>query len=188
MIGDGLGQHGSLLESRYAFETDQRLRKQYEDKQERSDALKQLQAVTKISEQEVLNELVDCGLRAESLHVLTLFPMVHVAWANGYVERGERLEILKTAEADGMNPESCSYEMLQAWLTEPPEASLLKTWRDYIHAVRRVVSRESFNALRDASMSQASAVAESAGGCFGFGATSRNEQAAIDELRAAFIA
>lgn len=186
MLGDGLNRYGSVLEQSYAFESDQRLREELKEKWDREAAIEELQSTTQITEQDVLNELVDCGLRADSLHVLTLVPMISVAWANGYVERSERLAILGAAEADGLNPDSKSFEHLTNWLTNRPDPSLLKTWKDYVAAVRRLVSDESYAALKDSTLQQATMVAEAAGGCLGLGAISRAEQAAIDDLKAAF--
>ncbi len=186
MLGDGLNRYGSVLEMSYAYESDQRLREELEHEWDREAAIEDLKSTTQITEQDVLIELVDCGLRSESLHVLTLVPMVAVAWANGYVERGERLAILKAAEEQGLNSESTAFELLNTWLQERPDPSLLKTWQDYVAAVRRVVSDESFSTLRDSSIAQAIAVGEAAGGCLGFGAISRAEQTMIDQLKAAF--
>lgn len=186
MYGDGLGKLGSILEMSHAYETDLRLREQLEEKWDREAAIEQLQISTQLTEQDVLNELVDCGLRAESLHVLTLVPMVSVAWANGFVERGERQAILEAAQENGMKPTSKAFELLTGWLKERPNPTLLKTWKDYVAAIRRIVSRESYAALRAATVFQAITVAEASGGCLGYGAVSKAEQAVIDDLRSAF--
>ena len=187
MLGDGLTRFGSVMEMSYAHEVDRQLKKELQQQYDREAAIEELQQVTRITELAVLNELVDCGLRADSMHVLTLFPMVHVSWANGYVERSEREEILKAAETEGLKPETEGFILLTEWLSTRPDAALLKTWKDYVSALRLVLGTASFNALRDSTISRAVRVAESAGGCLGLGAVSRREQTAIDELKASFL-
>lgn len=186
MLGDGLRRHSSVLEMGYAYESDRQLREQLQARWDREAAVEELQQATQITEVEVLNELIDCGVRAESLHVLTLVPLVHVAWANGYLERGERETILQTAQEYGLNPEAYGFKILTGWLKTRPDASLVKTWKDYIAAIRMVVSGDAFEALKDSTIVRAMAVADSAGGYFGIGAVSKAEQSAIDELKAAF--
>jgi len=147
-----------------------------------------LQVATQITEQDVLIELIDCGLRAESLHVLTLVPMVSVAWANSFVERGERQGHFKNGSGKRYEARVNAFELLTGWLKERPNPSLLKTWKDYVGVLRRIVIRESYTTLRDATISQAITVAEASGGCLGFEAVSRAEQAVINNLTSAFDA
>ena len=186
MLGDGLCSFGSVLEGSYALETDMRLRAELDAEYQREQIIEELQTATQISEKYVLTELVDCGLRADSLHVLTLAPMVHVAWANGYVERGERQEILAAAEEEGIQSDSEAYVLLSEWLSTRPSESLIETWKDYVAAVRLVLSPKSYAALHETTVRRATAVGNAAGGFFGFGAIRPAEQAAIDELESAF--
>jgi hypothetical protein len=116
-----------------------------------------------------------------------LVPLVHVAWSNGHIERAERLAILEAASQDGIRVDSPGYEVLKGWLTRRPDTHLIKTWKDYVAAVRLFVSPEMFNSLQVITVVRAWKVAESAGGLLGFLKVSRAEQAAIKELNAAFI-
>lgn len=92
------------------------------------------------------------------------------------------------AQENAMKPESNAFELLTGWLKERPNPSLLKTWKDYVGVLRRIVIRESYTTLRDATISQAITVAEASGGCLGFEAVSRAEQAVINNLTSAFDA
>ena len=186
MLGDGISSFGSVLEGSYALETDIRLRAALSVEVERVKILEELQAATQITENHVLNELVDCGLRADSLHVLTLVPMVHVAWANGFVERGERQEILNAARGEGIKADTEAYTILSEWLGKRPEPSLVETWKDYVGAVRLILAPKSYAALQESTIRRATAVGNAAGGFFGTGAIRPAEQAVIDELKAAF--
>jgi len=186
MFGDGLSKRGALLEQSYAYETDRRLIESAREENAKRAELEAIQEATHISDQQLLTELINCGVRADSLHVLMLFPLVHVAWSNGHVERAERLAILEAAAQDGIRADSPGYEVLKGWLTRRPDPHLFKTWKDYVAAIRMFVSPEMFNSLQVVTVVRAWRVAESAGGLMGFQKVSKAERAAIKELNIAF--
>lgn len=187
MLSDGLSKRAAVLEMSFVLEKERELREKLHQKWQRDEDLQRLETATQITDQAVLNELIDCGVRADSLHVLMLVPLVHVAWANGFVERSERLAILQAAAQEGVKPEANGYELLSEWLKNRPSPTLLKTWKDYIAAIRRFVGAETFNTLQKSTISRARNVAEAAGGILGLSSVSRAEEAAIQELNAAFV-
>ena len=176
----------SIMEAQYVFYDEQRLKQENQIQCEREHAIDELRQTTDITELSVLTELVDCGIRAGSLNVITLVPLVTVAWANGFIERKERLAVLDAAASLGTNPESPAFELLGEWLKNRPAESLLTTWKDYIGAIRLILSEDAFLCLRDNTIAKATLVAESAGGFFGTGAISKAEGAAIEDLAMAF--
>lgn len=176
----------NIMEAQYVFHNEQRLKQEIQIQCDREHAVEELRQVTEVTELTVLNELVDCGIRACSLNVITLVPLVTVAWANGFIERKERLAVLDAAASMGTNPESPAFELLGEWLTKRPAESLLVTWKDYIGALRLILSEEAFQCLRDTTIAKATVVAESAGGFFGTGAISKAERAAIQDLAESF--
>lgn len=186
MFGDGLTKRGALLEQSYAYETDRRLMEAARAEHAKKAELDAIAEVTHISDHQLLTELINCGVRAESLHVLMLLPLVHVAWSNGHIERAERLAILAAAEQDGIRSDAPGYEVLNGWLARRPDPHLIKTWKDYVAAVRRFVSPEMFNSLQVVTVVRAWRVAEAAGGLLGFQKVSPAERAAIKELNQAF--
>jgi hypothetical protein len=170
----------------YAYETDRRLIETARAENSRQTEVEAIREATHISDQQLLTELINCGVRADSLHVLMLVPLVHVAWSNGQIERAERLAILEAAEQDGVRADSPGYEVLRGWLTRRPDPQLFKTWKDYVAAVRLFVSPQMFNSLQTLTVVRAWRVAESAGGLLGFQKVSPAERAAIRELNIAF--
>lgn len=186
MFGDGLSKRGALLEQSYAYETDRRLIEAARAKSIKEAEVEAIREATHITDQQLLTELINCGVRADSLHVLMLLPLVHVAWSNGHIERAVRLAILEAAEQDGIRADSPGYEVLKGWLTHRPDSHLFKTWKDYVAAVRLFVSPEMFSSLQTVTVMRAWRVAESAGGLLGFQKVSQAERAAIKELNLAF--
>ncbi len=187
MFGDGLSRRGAILEQSYAHQTDQRLIEEARVRNQRQSEFDEIRTATRITDVQVLTELIDCGVRANSLHILTLVPLVHVAWSNGHIERAERLAILNAAEQEGIRSDSPGYLVLDGWLRCRPPATLLKTWMDYVGAIRMFVTRESYRTLHQTTVTRARQVAEAAGGILGFNKVSRAEEAAIQQLNQAFI-
>ena len=154
--------------------------------QHRRTELEDIREASHITDPKVLKELIDCGVRADSLNVLTLVPLVHVAWSNGRIEVEERRAILDAASEQGVRPDSPGFALLNGWLCCRPDRSLLRTWKDYVSALRRFLSSESYDLLHHQTVDHARAVAEAAGGMLGFLKVSRAEEAAIQELNRAF--
>ncbi len=164
MFGDGLSRRAAVLEQSFAYETDLRLADQARRDFERQRDIDAISEATQITDQTILVELINCGVRADSLHVLTLVPLVHVAWAGGHIERGERLAILAAAEQEGVRSDSPGYKVLDGWLRSRPDATLIKTWKDYVAAIRLFVAANTYEALRQNTLTRARQVAEAAGG------------------------
>lgn len=148
--------------------------------------LDEIRQVTQITDKRVLTELMDCGVRAESLNLLTLVPLVHVAWSNGRIEDEERVAILAVAAQAGVQPDSPGYALLNGWLCCRPDRTLIRTWKDYVAAIQKFLSPEAFTVLHLSTLNRAWIVAEAAGGLLGFLKVSRAEEAAIQELNLAF--
>ena len=151
----------------------------------RSD-LDDIRQATQITNRRVLMELIDCGIRVESLNILTLVPLVHVAWSNGRIEDKERLAILKAAAQVGILADSPGFVLLNGWLCCRPHRTLIRTWKDYIAAIRKLLSPEAYKALRLSTVNRARTIAEASGGVLGFLKVSLAEEDAIQELNLAF--
>lgn len=151
----------------------------------RSD-LDDIRQATQITSNRVLMELIDCGVRAESLNILTLVPLVHVAWSNGRIEHEERLAILEAAAQVGVRADSPGFVLLNGWLCCRPHRTLIRTWKDYVGAIQKLLSPDAYKALHLSTVNRARTVAEASGGILGFLRVSRAEEDAIQELSLAF--
>ena len=151
----------------------------------RSD-LDDIRQATQIANNRVLMELIDCGVRAESLNILTLVPLVHVAWSNGRIEDEERLAILEAAAQVGVQADSPGFVLLNGWLCCRPHRTLIRTWKDYVAAIKKLLSPEAYKELRLSTVNRARTIAEASGGVLGFLKVSRAEEDAIQELNLAF--
>lgn len=134
----------------------------------------------------VWDELQRMEITPKTLMAFSLFPAIHVAWANGRVEAAEKDALLQAAETLGISAGSPAFVLLESWLSGEPDEKLFDAWKQFMDAVRPAVSAEAFQQLRDAAIHRARTIAESAGGFLGLHKVSRAESAAIAELESAF--
>jgi len=196
MSQDMLAEKGRFLEEQFFRERDlellEYLRSQAVEKEQRtkSDEIQlrnQLAEIAPIHEIEVLDELIRAGITAESFVALTLLPLVRVAWADGSIQDRERVAILKAAAAEGIAVDSANYRLLEGWLDERPEPTLLEAWRDYTVALTRELDAASLAAIRRITMDRARRIADSSGGILGLvSRISKGEELALIDLARAF--
>ncbi|APZ94943.1 hypothetical protein [Fuerstiella marisgermanici] len=187
MSHDSFRKRASTLEDEFFYRVDLELIEKLKDQQRVEAEEEALTAATGITDRGVLEELVEAQITSQSLLALTLFPAVHVAWANGFVETTERAAVLKAADQEGIAEETPSYELLRVWLKTPPSATLFKAWSDFIHAVQPTLSVSAFRKLHDAAMIRSRKVAEAAGGILGIGKVSKAEETRLKELDQVFL-
>jgi hypothetical protein len=172
--------------SRLNAERIEKLRQAREQEQAKAELVR----ATGISDEGILDEVLEVGVDAETLKALTLVPLVCVAWADGELDDKEREAALSAAEAEGVSRESGSYELFESWLSKPPGAGggeLLEAWKNYTTALLGFVGDEAREALRRDILGRAREVARAAGGLLGIGKRiSAEEQAMLDELEAVF--
>jgi hypothetical protein len=129
----------------------------------------------------VLRQLADLGMDDLSYRALPLLPLVEVAWADGEIQEPEKKLVLGLVDRFEAGEEG--KRLLDNWCTFAPTADYFRRGRE---ALAALLSKEPEHGLGDHVGAQvvdlAKQVAKSAGGVFGIGATSRSEQAVIDEL------
>lgn len=146
----------------------------------------ELRKASGMTDEAVLDKLLDLGIGAETVLALSLVPLIHVAWADGKIQDEEREAILQGAQKKGIARESAAFGLLQAWLSQQPRPSLFDTWESYIKALRGRLS-EAETAQLEAQVTRfARHVAEAAGGFLGIGKISGAEEAALARIEAAF--
>lgn len=140
-----------------------------------------------ITNDAILEKLLELGIQAETVAALALVPLVEVVWADGHLDEKERQAILAAADAGGLAREDLDYELLQSWLIRRPEPRLREAWRQYIEGLCEQLSEEERNALKADLLDRARAVAEASGGFLGLGSkVSQAEAGMLEELEKAF--
>ncbi len=95
-------------------------------------AAKELEEKRKIAQSagtddiEVAARINALGFDGDSARVFDLLPLVHVAWADGKIQRGERAAILKVLRSRGIEPGSEAFRTMESLLEEKPSDAFMR--------------------------------------------------------------
>ena len=151
-----------------------------------TDRKKALAAASGITDDAVLEHLLQANIQAETVAALGVVPLLAVAWADGKLDEREKQAVLTACETEGLQPGSEAYHLLDGWLKEPPTPELLAAWKDFIAAARTKLSPEALTALKDDVLGRARKIATTSGGILGISTISGDEQRVLGELENAF--
>ena len=173
------------FEAIYFARVDAELIEKMHKNQEDSSARGLLTSATGITDEALLQRILELGVDAKTFQALSLVPLVQVAWASGQLTREERRATLEAAEAHGVCADSGSRQLLDAWLEYPPVAPLVETWRKYIHAMFELLDEDARTQLKQDLLDRGEKIAAASGGFLGLGKISKEERAVLDEIEAA---
>ena len=75
---------------------------------------------------EVASRIKALGFDGDSARIFDLLPLVHVAWADGKIQRGERAAILKVLASRGVEKGSEAFQTMESLLEEKPSESFMR--------------------------------------------------------------
>ena len=184
---DSFKHREETLENRFFHKMDQELIQKIRETEEAQHGREELAKVTGIGDAEVIQELIENGIRAESLVALSLVPLIFVADADHVLEDKEIDAILDAAIDAGLEPESASHQLLLTWLEREPDPELLEAWRHYIQALVHVLPKEQIAQMQADILARCRQVAQSAGGFLGRGSISSQEKGMLSHIESAFV-
>ena len=182
----GLTATARALEDSFFAQENERILREFRAASVREEKKKEIREHLKITNDEVLDALVDLEVEPETLVAFTLVPLVEVAWADGEVQAKERDAILKAAVERGVEASSPTAQLLGNWLEMRPDPQLLDVWTSYIEELKGALSEAAMAAMKKTVMGRARAVAEAAGGFLGVASISAAEKKMLEELEWAF--
>jgi hypothetical protein len=175
------------LENAFFEKENAKLLERLRTEKERAAQRQALFDVTKLSDETVLDHLIDAGIRAETWLAISLVPLVEVAWADRVVHDEQRNAILKAAEAHGVTEGSHARQLLEDWLTYPPAPIVREAWSEYVEALHSILSGSAIEAMREETLEMSRAIAEASGGILGLGHAIKDSEAKVlEELGRAF--
>ena len=181
-----LSERRQALENRFFQDQEakkiSRLRAVLAQKKQREE----LQAASGIEDLALLDALVKLDVGASDLSALSLIPLVRVAWADGTISDNEREAILKAAHKQGVEENSHSHELLDAWLDKAPKSELYDAWAAYVESLIANMDEDQRTTLKESIVGLAHDVASSAGGILGIASISPTEKAALEAISNAF--
>ena len=175
------------LEESFFKDQDAKLLAAMRDKAARAEKRAALSESSGLTNQDLLDRLLELEIDSETLAALTLVPLVEVAWADGSIAQQERDAILEAADSVGIAPESETYSLLGNWLKKAPPARLLEAWESYVTALSETLTPDARQTLKEDVIGRVRQVAASAGGFLGLGRKiSASEQKVLDRLEKSF--
>jgi hypothetical protein len=181
-----LEERGRALENQFFDKENKAKIAAMKEKLDAQQTREELRKASGMSDDAVLDKLVELGLRANTIAALSLVPLIAVAWADGEIQDNERTAILQCAHGKGLEQGTDGYELLQTWLKTKPSEDLFAAWESYIKALASQLNEEQNRLLKNQIVGFAKMVATSAGGLLGFGKVSGSEEKMLQRIEAAF--
>jgi uncharacterized tellurite resistance protein B-like protein len=184
---DPVSASGKALEDAFFAERDRVKLARFKADLARQAQLAELAAASGVGDDDVLAQLHDLDIGADTFVALALVPLVEVAWADGTLDEKERAAVRKAAAEEGVHEGEPAHALLDGWLAERPGPELHAAWYEYVRALLDRLSPEAAAKLQEGLLGRARRVAEAAGGFLGLmSRVSPSEQQVLDDLRAAF--
>jgi hypothetical protein len=181
-----LGDRVRTLEDEFFRREDERLTQRLLELKHRETSREALATASGISNQAILDTLLNLGIRPEIIGALSVVPLAEVAWADGTLDAREKRAILDRAEKSGIAPGAIDHDLLRSWLDHKPEPKLLTAWTHLIQGMCEQLTDEQVTALRTGLVERARAIAKASGGLLGVGSVSTAEEDMIRRLESAF--
>ena len=186
---DFLDQRRKSLEEAFFHEESQRQLEALQETHKLEVSKAALSEASGITNEAILERLLELNVHAETVAALALVPLVQVVWADGHLDDKERAAVLTAAEASGLNEGSVEHDLLESWLSRRPDRSLREAWQGYIEGLCEQLSQEERDSLKSEWLGRARTVAEASGGVLGLGSKiSREEAQVLEEMERAFQA
>lgn len=187
MSTDSLDDRRKALEEQFFQQHEKELVQKLKDAAAKETTRDELQKLTGISDTAVLDALASLKLGGAATLVMSLFPVIEVAWADGKIDEKEQAAILEASKSIGLEKATPAYEFLQKWIAEKPEPSWHTLWADYVQALVKNMKPDDKALLKATVMGRSLTVAEASGGFLGVAfRVSDAEKRVLAKLEAAF--
>lgn len=187
MTRDQMDERRNALEDEFFHKADQHKLAAMKDKLASQATKDELRKVSGMTDDSVLDQLVELGMSGKTVAALSLVPLIYVAWADGTIQDNERDAILHGAAGKGMEAGTPGHALLESWLAKQPADSLFTAWEGYISSLTAQLNDEQTRLLKKQVLNFASLVAGSAGGFLGLGKVSGSEEKALARIEGAFV-
>jgi hypothetical protein len=182
-----LKDYGRTLADAFFLKRDKQLIEDLRRIEKLKETKKILSQVSGITNDEVLQKLIDLDIRPEIVATLALIPLIEVAWADGKIDEKEKAAVLEAAKESFISKNSPDFDLLKQWMEHKPDKKLLDAWKHYIKGICHELTQHQKGALKKDLIGHARQVAQSAGGILGFGnKISKAEQEMLTKLESAF--
>ncbi len=145
-----------------------------------------IRKATGITDERVLDNLVELNLSGELMTAFKFLPLAEVAWADGRVDARETAAVLAAIEQQGIPRGGAAYAMLENALKNGPRPDARKAWYMFATELRKTLTPEELSTFRNDLLAQARKVAEASGGILNMAMTvTRAERKVIEAVEKA---
>lgn len=186
-MAESLDDRRKSLEEQFFKKHDAELVQKLKDAAAKDASKAELRRLTGITDEKVLDALAALGIGGAASLVMSLFPVIAVAWADGKVEDAERTALLDASKSIGVEHGSPAFEYLSKWVAEKPEQAWFELWRDYVKALCAHLKPDDRAMLKASVLGRCRTMAEVSGGFLGLAfRVSDAEKRVIAQVEAAF--
>ncbi|HVV84878.1 MAG TPA: hypothetical protein VHE35_17560 [Kofleriaceae bacterium] len=186
MTRDIMDERRTALEDEFFHKEDAKKLEVMKDRMSNQATREELRKVSGMTDEAVLDKLVELGLNGKTVAALSLVPLIAVAWADGTIQDNERDAILHGAHGKGLEAGTPGHDLLSSWLAKKPDDRLFEAWEGYIKSLAGQLNDEQRRLLKKQIINFASLIAGSSGGFLGIGKVSGSEQKVLARIDAAF--
>ena len=147
-------------------------------------ARKELGDRSGIHDPELLKEVEELGFTPDTIWLLPLVPVLHVAWAEGSVSPEERKLIVDLARRRDIAEGSAADRQLNEWLAHKPPQHVFTRGGRLITAMIAAGSPEVKDLSAADLLKICESIASASGGILGLGKVSAEERAALLQIQA----
>ena len=130
-----LGDRGKSLEDAFFRKESERAIERLREMKQRTMSREALAKVIGITNEAIIDRLIELGIRPEIVTALAIVPLVEVAWADGSLDAKERQAVLDRAEKSGIAAGTADLDLLRSWLDKKPEPRLLTAWTEMVRGL-----------------------------------------------------
>lgn len=187
MSSDAFDDRRKALEEQFFQKHDKELVAKLKEKQLEAASKDELTRLTGITNDQLLTALAGLNVGGAATLVMSLYPIIEVAWADGAIDEKEKKVIADLARTIGLEPGTSAYHYLTDWLAEKPEPKWHDLWAEYVKALVSKMSADDKALLKATVLGRARVVAEVSGGFLGLAwRVSDSELAVLHKLEQAF--
>jgi hypothetical protein len=144
-----LAERERALEDLFFRKENERLVEAMRARKTREAQYEALSGALGVKSPELIDPLLDLGVREENVTALVLAPLIALAWSDHELHDDERRAILKAEHDFAIEPESDAGQLLAHWLDHRPHESLLDAWAAYVRELCGVLPAAERDRLRD---------------------------------------
>lgn len=182
---DAFELRGRSFEERYFHIKDAELVEKLRSVFRRSLDRDELKKITGLTDEQLIDRLLDLNVRGEMMTAFKLMPLVEIAWADGTLDHREADAVEHAASRFGITP-GPAMDRLREWLRHGPTPELRALWLRYAEELRHTLTHTQLDEFREDLLKTARGIADCSGGVLSvFFNTSAAEKRIIAEVRKA---